>query len=116
MEMGWSLRLEGRAASCQIGSTILWENHPLVLRDGPRMFHPNWFKLWWWLPAQLERRIKGSRKGWEAAAGRDGRLQQGRAAAQVAQPQLGRGRAPNQELSVPWLLPSRIVCCCCDSV
>lgn len=69
MEMGWSLRLEGREASCQIGLTILWENHSLVLRNGPRMFHPSWFKLWRWLPAQLERRIRGSREGWEAAAG-----------------------------------------------
>lgn len=56
--LGWSLRLEGRAASCQIGST-LWENQPLVLGNGPAMFHPSWFKLsWWWLPAELERRCR----------------------------------------------------------
>lgn len=104
---------EGRAASCQTGSA-LWENHPLVLRNSPTMFHPSWFKLWWWLPAKLERRCRwqirvqantgGSREGW--------RLRPGGAALQVAQPQLGKGRAPDQELSAPWPLPSRIVWCC----
>lgn len=44
MEEGWSLRLEGRAASCQIGSA-LWEKHPLVHGNGPTMVHPSWFKL-----------------------------------------------------------------------
>lgn len=58
MQIGWSLRLEGREASCQIGSA-LWENQPLVHGNGPTMFHPSWFKLfWWWLPAKLERRCR----------------------------------------------------------
>lgn len=94
MEVGWSLRLEGRASSCQIGSA-LWENQPLVLGNVLTLLHPSWFELfWWWLPAKLEGRCR-----WQSRvqAGRDRRLQQGGAA--LRWHSLSWGRAGHQTKS-----------------
>lgn len=115
---GSGLEPEAGGQSTQLPNWLNYGKPPLASWKWPHHVSLQLFEaVLWWLPAQVKggadgssesSRHGGSSEGQEAAAGQGSFSE--------AQPQLGKGRAPRQELPVPWLLPSRIVWCCWDSV